>query len=83
MANTDCDYVGMINKIVEAAKKIEENVPLKQDQAIAIDLAVTTMIVLIDIASSFNRIAKAMEHDRESRIPVENPDAKKKGFPAV
>lgn len=83
MANTDCDYLGMVNKIIEAAKKIEENVPLKQDQAIAIDLAVTTMIVLVDIASSFNRIAKSMEHDRESRVSVVNPDAKKKEFPAV
>ena len=83
MANTECDYLEMVNGIMKAAKKIEEEAPLPVPQSIAVDLAMTTMIVLIDIASSFNRIAKAMEHDRESRVPVENPDAKRKPFPTV
>lgn len=82
MAHLECDYAEMVNGIKRSAKKIEEEVPLQAAQSIAIDLAMTTMIVLIDIASSFNRIAKSMEHDKESRIPVQNPDAKQK-FPAV
>lgn len=83
MANTECNYIEMVNGIKMAAKKIEEEVPLQGPQSIAVDIAMTTMIVLIDIASSFNRIAKALEKSGTTVNNVEPQESTKPKFPAV